>query len=1218
MHTEVQSKKQTMSGRVPFAIKGYFVAIGRRKHRQLTWRVEAILPFAILVCLGVFTCPGFGQTTGTLPPQESNAVIEFVQNDVEVLRSGSTIWDKASSDPKHHLLTPGDQIRTGENSRAGLYSPEHQATIILDANSLFVVPKEQRARSYFELLFGRLFNFHRGTDDEERFTTPTVSAIVRGTDFSLKVEPGGKTTVSMIDGHVHLENSVGQIDLSSGEEAVVQTGMPPRRAAGITTVDIVQWCYYYPAVLDLEDLPLTAEEQQSLEPSLDAYRAGDLLAALASYPKLGRPVSDAHRIYHAALLLSVGQVEQTETELATLPAPNQTNRLARLATSLRTLIAAVKRQPEPGPLQPQLPTELLAASYCEQSQAKGDASLNAALEMARRAAAQSPQFSFAWERIAELEFSLGQTRGAVMALDKSLEVSPRNAQALALKGYLLAAQNNITDATTWFDRAITTDGALGNAWLGRGLCSIRRGNLAQGLRDLLVAAATEPQRSLLRSYLAKGFSDAGKNAMADREIALAIGLDTNDPTAWLYSALIKQQENQVNQAIGDMEKSQSLNNNRQLFRSKMLLDQDNAVRSVNLATMYDDAGMNEYNDAGMADVGAREAAKAVTYDYDNASAHLFLSDSYNELRDPTRFNLRYETAWYNELLLANMLAPVGAGRLSQTLSQQEYSQLFQEDGVGIANQSSYRSDGQFTTLAGQYGTYKNTSWASDLDYQHNNGMRPNNQLDDIEWDTTLKQQLTPSDTAMAIVQYYNYHSGDNFQYYNPSASYRPHFEFEENQNPTLVGGFQHIWSPDTRTLLLVGRLVDKQNFSDLQVTQTALLENPSGNITPPSISDPYNVRLEDSLEIYSTELCQIIQKDRFTFISGGRWQGGHFDFSDLLNDPLYLSPPFPSSVSGSFKEPFERLGGYGYLTVEPVDKLWLTGGFAYDSMQYPSNYRSLPQSPGTQERDRPEPKAAFVWSPLDQVTVRGIYSRSMGGVSLDESYRLEPTELAGFVQTYRSVIPESIVGSVSAENVEVEGLALDVKLGHGTFAGLEAQHLDSCVQQTIGDFLFPDASSHPIPATTQENFNYDEKSLAASINQLLPDGFVAGLNYSFTRSELKATTPQVPVSVSPSLDQTAYLNQIGTYLRFNHPSGFFAQFDAHGYLQENYGYDGTEPGDDFVQLNLEAGWRLFNRHAQILVGLMNLTGQDYQLNPLNVYSELPRKRVFFSQLSFQF
>lgn len=75
-------------------------------------------------------------------------------------------------------------------------------------------------------------------------------------------------------------------------------------------------------------------------------------------------------------------------------------------------------------------------------------------------------------------------------------------------------------------------------------------------------------------------------------------------------------------------------------------------------------------------------------DYANYSAHLFLANSYNELRDPTGVNLRYETPWLSEYLVANLLAPTGAGILSQSVSQQEYSKLFNGTGWGLLRQPS--------------------------------------------------------------------------------------------------------------------------------------------------------------------------------------------------------------------------------------------------------------------------------------------------------------------------------------------------------------------------------------------------------------------------------------------------------------------------------------------------------------------------------------------------
>jgi predicted TPR repeat methyltransferase len=47
------------------------------------------------------------------------------------------------------------------------------------------------------------------------------------------------------------------------------------------------------------------------------------------------------------------------------------------------------------------------------------------LDLARRAATNSPDFAFAWERVAELEFSFGHIGNALEALNKSLALAPR-------------------------------------------------------------------------------------------------------------------------------------------------------------------------------------------------------------------------------------------------------------------------------------------------------------------------------------------------------------------------------------------------------------------------------------------------------------------------------------------------------------------------------------------------------------------------------------------------------------------------------------------------------------------------------------------------------------------------------------------------------------------------------------------------------------------------
>ena len=49
------------------------------------------------------------------------------------------------------------------------------------------------------------------------------------------------------------------------------------------------------------------------------------------------------------------------------------------------------------------------------------------------------------------------------------------------------------------------------------------------------------------------------------------------------------------------------------------------------------------------------------------------------------------------------------------------------------------------------------------------------------------------------------------------------------------------------------------------------------------------------------------------------------------------------------------------------------------------------------------------------MTVRGAYAEAVSGPSFDESIRLEPTQVNGFLQAYRTVISEALIGSVSHE-----------------------------------------------------------------------------------------------------------------------------------------------------------------------------------------------------------
>ena len=115
--------------------------------------------------------------------------------------------------------------------------------------------------------------------------------------------------------------------------------------------------------------------------------------------------------------------------------------------------------------------------------------------------------------------------------------------------------------------------------------------------------------------------------------------------------------------------------------------------------------------------------------------------------------------------------------------------------------SDYRTDGKIDEQDSLYGTKGNTSFSLDLDYLHNSGIRVNNDLSSVNWSTTIKQKVTPQDTAMVIVEYEDYHSGDNFQYFDNSHA-RPNYHFNEQAQPNAVGFWHHEWSPGIHTLAM--------------------------------------------------------------------------------------------------------------------------------------------------------------------------------------------------------------------------------------------------------------------------------------------------------------------------------------------------------------------------------------------------------------------------------
>lgn len=1169
------------------------------------------------------------------------------------------------------VLAVGDRVRTLRRSRATLMLHDQTSTRV-DANTILeITPSVKRTgQPDLNLRAGAIFLFSRERNTEIDIATPAVNCGLRGTQLFVRVGAGGRTFVQVLEGQVEMSNGAGRLALVSGEAGEAAPGQAPRRTAVIEARNILQWALYYPAVVDLDELGLAPAANTPLAASVAAYRSGDVLGALELLPTQP-PANATESVYTAAVLLAVGRLDEAGALLAPLP-PDEPG-----VRALGRVIAAVKAQAVPEVAFSDLRTasDAIAESYYLQSRAGLDTSWRSRLEEAREAAQRAtvlaPTNGFAWTRRAELEFSFGDTRQAGTSLQRALELTPRNARTHALRGFVLSSENRMRAAREAFDEAIRLDGGLGNGWLGRGLVRIRQGDLPGGRADLQVAATVEPTVSLFHSYLGKAWSMENRPEDAARDFALAKERDPNDPTPWLYSALEQQLLNQPNLAIADLERSLDLTDNRRVYRSRMLLDQDRAVRSANLARIYRNAGMPE--------VALREAARAVERDYTNASAHLFLANAFDALRDPRRISLRHETPWFNELLLSNLLSPVGGGPLSQFVSNQEYSQLLEMDGLGASVDAEWRGSDDVRSVASLFGTAGPVSAGVDASHFYDSGDRANEEARRSELYAQFKLQITPADVFYFLGKWQTQDSGDNFETFD-NLPLSTGFDFEEDQKPGLfLGGWRHQWAPGSITLVLGGRLSAVQRLRDPVTDQRLMLRDgeafypsvftppPLGGFfdtyTDPAFQDPLNppaiygldgesivytpallralapywgtgqlvgtefasfsLETQREFEIDSIEVQHILQTGPNLAVFGGRWQEGEFLTRvrmEVIRGLLAggFTTPAAEQVSRTHFER-ENLYFYDYLQVAP----WLTlvGGVAWDRIEHPDNFRSPPVNDGQREEEQVSGKAGFTLSPSPWLTVRGAYTESVGGVTFDESVRLEPVQIAGFNQAYRTVISESLEGSVETPKYTVYGLSLEGQFPSRTWWGVTATQIEQEVDRTLGAFTgyylnaLPTSPAY-FPGGTAQSLAYRERSIQATLNQLIGSQFAVGARYRVTESELRSTYPEIPTTIDPFADllDEASLHEVSLHADWNSPSGLFARLEANWYAQDleddatRLIYGGLpRQGDDFWQFNAFLGYRFRRNTCEISAGVLNLLGTDYQLSPLNYYGELTRR-----------
>jgi tetratricopeptide (TPR) repeat protein len=948
---------------------------------QKTWHdrphVSADTTGVLLVAAIIAACDLPSPAVAADACEPAFARVVSVQGSAELRRPSSALWQQVRlNDP----ICAGDMLRVGERSRAGLLL-NNETTLRLDQNTtLTLAAPDKEQPSLLDLVSGVIHVISR-TPRPFRVKNKYLNAAVQGTEFLVGMAKDS-ARVAVYEGRVTAENELGSVAVGAGEQAVAAKGAAPRREVLVRPRDAVQWTLYFPAIFDYSvDYSAATAAERTRERSPDARSLID----------------------RAGLLLLVGRLDEARADIGRALTLNPR---AADAYALQAVIAVVQNDKDEAlklaekavDLDPASPAARIALSYAQQARFK----IEQALATARKAVDLSPQNALAWARLAELEMSTGDLDHALDAAKHAAQLNPDLAKTQTVLGFAFLARIDTRAAKAAFNKAIQLDPADPLPRLGLGLAIVREGDLKEGREQIEIATSLDPDRSLIRSYLGKAYYEEKRDKQAATQFEQAKERDPLDPTPWLYDAIREQSENRPVEALQDLEKSIELNGNRGVYRSQLLLDQDEATRRVNQARIYRDLGFEQ--------LALVEAYKSLAADPGSDSAHRLLADAYSDVErgDITRVSealqaqLRQPVAIPSVDLLLNsdnlfILRDTGPFRLGVD----EFSQLYDRDQIrlqadGIAGTQQTRAD-----LVSVSGLSDKVGYAVSQLHYGTDGFRDNNEVQKDIYDAFVQAQISADSTAQLDIRRSRFVVGQTFYQFDPT-SITP-TTLEERSDSVRVGGH---WNLNSRL-----DLIWSANYEDRDRTSQSLA------------TAPFSFTLDDAVPGYAGELQSLLRFERSYLISG---------IGYVKADDHFSSPPF-GDVSNTRSS---SINVYTYGLWNPVRsdvtlELGLAGEFVNVSSNFPGD---LPSIVDEHDSHRISPKFGVTWTPTASTTVRAAAFSAVKRAFVD-SQTIEPTQVAGFNQFFAGF--DRFYGDEDGTVSRRACFAIDQKFSSTAFAGGE-------------------------------------------------------------------------------------------------------------------------------------------------------------------------------------
>ena len=1089
---------------------------------------------------------------------ETIATATAIQGIVEKRQKSSTAWKTITA---QDTFCMGDMVRTQLNSRAALYLNNNTILRLNELSAVTFIGSSSQSANQLSLTKG-IAHFISRLKQRFEVLTPYVNAAIDGTEFVIAVNTD-HSNITVLEGRVRVSNQQGEISLAQGETALARAGEAPTLQTRVQPWDTVSWAMYYPAVSNFSALITAAKAQPEpwrsrLLQSFEHYQQGQVSAALTTLESLPNDLSDGNiYIYRAALHLAAGQAGHAsiDLELALKQNTSQNTRTGE-ALALQAIIAvtqnrtelALKLAREATDANPKITATWLALSYAQQAVFD----LEQAHLSVKQTVKLTPKNALAWARLAELRLMFGELDRALYAAHRATELAPRLARTQSVLGFAYLTRIDIAAAEHAFNQAIKFDQSAPLPRLGLGLAMIRRGELASGRQQIEIAASLAPANPLIRSYLGKAYYEEKRGPLDATQFALAKELDPNDPTPWFYDAIRKQTENRPVEALRDLEKATALNDNRAVYRSRLLLDEDQAAKNASQARIYSDLGFQQ--------LALVEGWKSLDNDPTNYSAHRLLADSYSSLP-------RHEIARVSELLQAQLLQPVNASPLQPQLRE---SNLGIIEGAGSSDSSFNEFNPLFTRNQLRFQTNaigsSNNTWGNDIIlsgiqdqvsysvsqfHYESDGIRENNDQEQNLYNGFLQLDLSPDTSIQLEARSRKTEFGDLQSRFDDS------FMLDDRRKintDTLRLGAR--FKPTITSNVLMSVIYEDEKDSNSIKRTTP----PFGAFVDPILSIVNDVINSDGLTI---ETQYLLRLNRFDITAGA----GYFSQDRESNTTIEsnsggISLPFPFSATFTSDDEIKHNNAYAYSTWATTPELKLTLGISYDD--FDSN---------AVQRNKWNPKVGLVWSITPQATLR-LAKFEILRRSLFRSQTIEPTQISGFNQFF---------DDFRATESTRTGIGLDYKLRNDLYTGIELTERDIKIP-TGGSKLKQDESLH-----------------RAYLHWTASSGWVLRTEYQYDEFKAEQTIER--------LDRLRTQRLLLT-MHYYHSSQLFATFGVTNIDQKINIPEPSPVTERFWIADVSVGYRLPKRHGSVSLLIKNLFDKNFSYQDDNFRTNESRTSLF--------